>query len=153
MSTIDVVVAVGAWIWANKDKLGLEWAELTYGVTNVKRWRNETGEELEVWKLDGSQSRQDHYRIPAGQSDDADMWIPWADNPEQYAVKHAVILVGGRPLAYVWQSGTKIRFNTNDEFVPGGPSVPGAAKAGGNRTILVKTDEMGRLGFAIGGFQ
>ncbi|GIF02280.1 hypothetical protein [Paractinoplanes rishiriensis] len=152
MSAIDVVVSVGMWIWANKDSVGLTWAEIFHGVTNVKRWRNETDEELEVWKLDGGESRQDHYRIPPGGTEEADMWIPWADDASQYAVKHAVILIGGRPLAYLWQNGTKIRFNTNDEFVPGGQAVPGAAKAGGNRTILVKKDAHGRLGFAIGGY-
>jgi hypothetical protein len=147
-----IVIEVGIWIWEHKDALGLAWAQLTHGVTNVKRWRNETGQELEVWKLDGSYTWADHYRIAPGQTVDADMWIPWADNADQYAKKHAVIMVGGKPLAYIWQSGTQIRFNTSDEFVPEGQSAAGESTAGGNRTILVTRDPQSRLGFAIGGY-
>jgi len=153
MSFIETVTSVGAWIWTNKDAFGLSWAELMHGVTNVKRWHNGTDEEMEVWKLDGSGVRQDNYRISAGQTVDGDMWIPWADNASQYAHRHAVIEIGGRPLAHVWQSGTRIRFNTSDSFVPNGESVPGAAKAGGNRMIFVKKDPRGQLGFVIAGYR
>jgi hypothetical protein len=42
-------------------------------VTNIRRWRNDTDQELEVWKLDGSYQWQDQYRIPPGQTGGGDM--------------------------------------------------------------------------------
>jgi hypothetical protein len=153
MSIVTAVVAAGTWIWDNKDELSLEFARLTHGVTNVRNWRNDTDQELEVWKLDGSFQWQDHYRIAPGQTGGGDMWIPWANNATEYTRKHAVIQVGGQILACVWQQGTQIRFNTADEFVPGGQSVPGEAEAGGERTIVVRRDPQGRLGFAVAGYR
>jgi len=52
-------------------------------------------------------------------------------------------------VGYIWQSGPAVRFNTSDEFVPGGVCVPGAAGAGGDRTVVIDTDHEGRVGFAF----
>jgi hypothetical protein len=138
----DCLSIVGGWF-----------AELTHGVTNVKRWVNYTQHEVEVWKLDGGHQRKDHYRLPPGQSGRGDMWIPWADNASQYQDHHATIQVGGRPLAYIWQSGPLVRFNIRDEFVADGVAVPGASGAGGDRTMVIATDQQGRIGFAIGTYK
>jgi len=151
------ITAVGTWIMHNPlfiSVVGEWWARQVHGVTNIKRWQNETDQEVEVWKLDGGIARRDHYCIPPGQTTNADMWVPWADEPGtgplRYADHHAVIMVGDQPLAYFWQSGALLRFNTNDAFVYGGVGVPGAAGAGGNRTMIIATDPQGRKGFALG---
>jgi hypothetical protein len=147
---LATILAVGAWITQNSSAIGRTWAEWTRGVTNVKTWVNETDHEIEVWKLDGGYRRRDHFRVPPRQTVHIDMWISWADDPDQYADHHVIIQVGGAPLAYIWQSGPVIRFNTSDEFVDGGVPVPGAAGAGGDRTMVVGQDLQGRIGFALG---
>jgi hypothetical protein len=154
---LAVIIAIGRWIMQNQQFLsdvGEWWARQDHGVTNIKRWQNETDQDVEVWKLDGGSARRDHYRIPPGQTLNAYMWVPWANQPGtghlRYGDHHAVIMVGGQPLAYFWQNGTLLRFNTNDAFVYGGVRVPGAAGAGGNRTMIIATDPQGRKGFALG---
>ena len=128
--------------------IGKFWAMMTHGVTNIKAWENRTGQELEVFKVDGG-GVQDHYRIPAGQTVHGDMWIPWADNAGQYGAKHATLQLGGQLLAVVWQSGDKVRFNIVDAFVDGGFAVPGAYGAGGDRKVIVIRDSQGRVGFVL----
>jgi hypothetical protein len=142
MQRKDVVSVVGEWV-----------AELTKGVTNIKSWSNLTEQEVEVWKLDGGSQQKDHYRIPPGKRIFQEMWIPWADNARQYVDHHATVRVGGRPLAYIWQSGPLVRFNTRDEFVADGVAAPGASGAGGDRAMVIATDSQGRTGFAIGTFR
>jgi hypothetical protein len=63
------------------------------------------------------------------------MWLPWAENSAEYPRKHAVFTVGGELLAVVYQSDRKVRFNTRDEFLPNGYTVPGAYAGGGNRRV------------------
>jgi hypothetical protein len=154
------IVAVATWIMQHSQfisDVGEWWARMTNGVTNIKRWQNETDQEVEVWKFDGGFGQRDHYRIPSGQTHNADMWVPWADQPGtghlRYNDHHAVITVGGEPLAYFWQSGSLVRFNVVDAFVYGGVGVPGAAGAGGNRTMIIAKDPQGRKGFAVGTYR
>jgi hypothetical protein len=124
------------------------------GVTNTKRWQNETDQQVQVWKLDGGWSWKNYYTIPPKQTLNADMWIPWADYPGsgnlRYGDHHAVVMVGDQPLAFIWQNGALIRFNTSDAFVYGGVGVPGAAGAGGNRTMIIAKNPQGQTGFALG---
>ncbi|WP_113699084.1 hypothetical protein [Nonomuraea lactucae] len=158
-----LIAVIGQWILDNLDdvagEVGRRIAEDNHGVTNVRMWFNKTNQTLDVWKYDGSTSRQNHYVIPPGQTLAQDMWIPWCDNDHQYPHKHAIIALDGQPLAYVWQSGTRIRLNAQDHFIPNGPEVPSitrddgtpAAKAGGDRGILVAKDDQGRPGVVIVG--
>jgi hypothetical protein len=136
----------------NKDFIGLAFAELTHGVTNVKRWVNDTAQVVEVWKVDGGSGRADNYTIRPGTTFDGDMWIPWANTAEEYRNHHVTITVGGSPLVYIWQNGDSIRFNTDDAFIAGGPPLAGGSgTSGGNRTIAVGA--LGQdVGVAIGGF-
>jgi hypothetical protein len=157
---ITIIVNVGTWIMQNQEfiaDVAEWWARMTNGVTNIRRWQNETDEEVEVWKLDGGTARKDHYRIPPGQTINAEMFVPWADSPGagwlRYDDHHGVIMVGGAPLAYIWQSGSLIRFNSSDGFEYGGVGVPGASGAGGNRTMIIAKDPQGRKGFALGTYK
>ena len=118
-------------------------------MTNVKKWVNKTDRNVEVWKLDGGNRWRDHYRVPPRQTGGGEMWIPWADDADEYADHHAIIRVDEVVVGYIWQSGPAVRFNTSDEFVPGGVCVPGAAGAGGDRTVVIDTDHEGRVGFAF----
>jgi hypothetical protein len=159
-AAITIVVEVATWIMQNQQfisDVAEWWAVMTNGVTNIKRWQNETDQEVEVWKLDGGAAKRDRYRIPPGQTINADMWAPWADHRGtgrlRYDDHHAVIMVGGAPLAYLWQSGSLVRFNTSDAFVYGGVAVPGASGAGGNRTMIIAKDPQGRKGFALGTYK
>jgi hypothetical protein len=130
--------------------IGIFWSIMTNGVTNVKEWKNQTGQEVEVWKTDDhGNDREDHYRVAPGETVAGDMWIPWADNAAQYTRKHATLTVGGKPLAYLWQSGSKVRFNTHDEFLSGGFAVPGANGAGGERRVIVVAGDDGRPSFVF----
>jgi len=156
---IDLVgelVVAGSWIVQHPEFLsdvGTWWSQMVGGVTNVRSWVNETDQEVQVWKLDGGYWWKDHYTIPAMQTIDADMWIPWVDNPYQYRTHHATIQVGGKVLAHFWQSGRLIRFNVSDTFVYGAPGVPGASGAGGTRTMIMASDPQSRTGFALGTFK
>jgi len=157
VNSMATIVAVGEWIIEqNKDFSFTTWGSdrMFAGVTNVKRWVNETDQEVRVWKVDGGYSYKDEYTIPAGHTVNAHMWIPWADQPGtgplRYDDHHAVIMVGGQPLAYLWQSGTLIRFNTSDAFVNGGVAVPGLSRSGGDKTMVIGKDPQSRVGFALG---
>jgi hypothetical protein len=146
---LRAVLEAAKWVYENSSTIGTIFAEMTNGVTNVKEWVNETGQDVEVYKFDGSSSQQDRYRLSPGQARHNDMWIPWADNAQQYARKHAVMLVSGQPVAYLWQSGRLVRFNVRDEFVVDGEGVPGASGAGGNRRMTIGIDPQGRIGFVV----
>ena len=118
---VEAIIAVGTWIVQNQDPtFARPFVYPLPAATIIKRWVNETDQEVEVWKLDGGSERRDHYTIPLGQTLNEQMWVPWADNPTQYRDHHVVIMVGGQPLAYFWQHGDSVRFNVFDEFVYGG---------------------------------
>ena len=146
---LSTALTIGMWIVEHSSDIGRGVAEFIKGVTNVKKWVNRTDFEVEVWKLDGGYRLRDHYRVPPRQTGGGEMWIPWADNDDEYADHHAVVRVGDAVVGYIWQSGPAVRFNTADEFVPGGVCVPGAAGAGGDRIVVIDTDRDGRVGFAV----
>lgn len=147
---ISVIVAVGRELAENL--MGIVLPPLidmiTYGVTNIKRWENRTDLDLEVWKIDGG-GETDRYFVAAGSSRNGDMWVPWADNADQYASKHATIQVGGQPLAYLWQNGRAVRFNTADTFVDDGTPAPGYARSGGERKLVVDRAPSGQPVFTL----
>jgi len=150
-SDLDIVLNAAVWLINNAGVIGDLWSRLTGGVTNVKEWVNQTGQEIEVFKIDGG-GIQDHYRIPPGQTRSGDMWIPWAESDADYARHHTTFMIGGKPLAYVWQSAKVMRFNIVDAFVPGGTPVVGASGGGGNRRVLFGTDPQGVSAFAVSVF-
>lgn len=134
--TVEKVYQVASAVIGIAPLVGELWAMITGGVTNVKEWENRTSREIEVWKFDhGESQRKDQLRIGPGQTTFGDMWLPWAENSAEYPRKHAVFTIGGELLAVVYQSDKKVRFNTRDEFLPNGYTVPGAYAGGGNRRV------------------
>jgi hypothetical protein len=120
---------------------------IAHGVTNVKEWENNTDQELEVWKVDG-RGRENNYRITPGQTLRGDMWVPWADTPEQYTKHHGTVKVGGELVGCFWQSGNALWCSTRDEFM--GIQIPGVQGAGGNRRMVFGTNPQGRTAFVVG---
>lgn len=162
LATVAGVIDMGAKIMNGvvelgraADNLGRFWSETLHGVTNIKAWGNATGETVEVFKFDGGTTKRDRRTILPNTSvtGGADMWIPWTDWPVHYKTHHATIVVGGREVAYFWQSGDSIRFNVENAFVANGPAIPGAAQAGGERTMVVAKDNEGNLGIVLGVFK
>jgi hypothetical protein len=132
--TAETVYQVASAVIQVAPLVGKLWAIITGGVTNVKAWENRTSREIEVWKFDhGESRRKDEYRVGPGQTAFGDMWIPQTANSTEYPCKHAVVTVGGELLMVVYQFDGKVRFNTRDEFLPNGYTVPGAYAAGGDR--------------------
>jgi hypothetical protein len=120
-------------------------------VTNIKEIRNETSYAVQVWKVDvafAATQRHAQYEIlPARGVSVGDFWIPWADDEVQFSEHHIVISVNQREIARVWQSGEFVRFSHGRRFVSNARRVPGVARAGGNRRLVIKEASGGR--FAI----
>jgi hypothetical protein len=68
-----------------------------------------------VWAIDGWNTLG--VTLPPNETRNKEIWVPWSDNPGQYMTKKIGIIVGGQPLAYIWQSGPYVRFNARDAFV------------------------------------
>lgn len=121
-------------------------------VTNIKRWTNSTDEDVEVWKTDhsGGRTREDYCAIPAGETRNKDMWVPWATSSSEYAGKHATVRIGGQDRFFIWQQEGYVRFNTFDAFIAHGPAIPGFPVTRGNRSFLIRKYD-NHYGIAIGG--
>jgi hypothetical protein len=148
----DILAAL-KWLWEQREWLGREFSTISGGVTNVRRWHNDTDVELEVWKFDHDdpKTKKDWVKIPPRQTRDFGMWIPWADSEAKYnAGRRAFIQVGGKVIANIWQSGPLVRFNVEDKWVAGGEPIPGSATSGGERKLVVTKDPQGRAAFMVG---
>ncbi|NRQ36995.1 hypothetical protein HII36_34925 [Nonomuraea sp. NN258] len=148
----EEILAGALWVIENRLDIGRWWAIATNGVTNVKKWVNLTDQTIRVWKIDGS-GRENAYTIGPNDEVYGEMWIPWADNPPQYASHHATIQVDDQPLAFFWQNGKNVRCSTSDDFVWDGAHVPGASASGGDRIMVFAKNPAGRLGFALAAFK
>jgi hypothetical protein len=116
----------------------------------VKAWVNKTDKEVEVWKLDGGLGRKDYCRIPPGETVRRDLWIPWADNPEQFVDRRGIVQIDGEPKIFFWQSGDGLWCGSRDMYM--GIRIPGVERPGGNRTMFIGTDPQGLTGLAVGLF-
>jgi hypothetical protein len=147
-AAVEKVITAAIWLINNNQIVGKTVAEFIGGVTNVKEWVNHTGTDLEVFKGVG-RDVENHYKIPAGQTRSAEMWLPWAENSDEYRTRHTTFLLGGKPFGYVWQSRKIVRFNLVDSFVKYGPMAPGASGAGGDRRATFGTDSNGQPAFVL----
>lgn len=113
------------------------------GVTNIKEILNDTGMSVEVRKYDkktlGAASEfETTNEIPGGGGTwSGDMWIPWVDSSSDFAEKHLEILINGRTVFWVWQSGDFVRYNTRARFVQNAPRVFGESKVNGERRLII----------------
>lgn len=113
------------------------------GVTNIKEVVNNTHMTVEVRKYDvGATAAGGHYEttkeIPAdGGTWSGDMWIPWADNSNDFTEKYMEIRIYRGTAFWLWQSGEFVRFNNRARFVENGRRVPGEARAGGERRLII----------------
>jgi hypothetical protein len=121
------------------------------GVTNIKEIVNNTDMPVEVFAYDaragvatGYDRTQGATRIPArGGTWTGDLWIPWADNADQFRSKHIVLMVRKTPTSHqvvigaIWQSGEFVRHNRFEEFVANAPRIPGVARSGGDRRMSI----------------
>ena len=125
------------------------------GVTNIKEIVNRTAHVVKVQKNEFTGnyytgSYQDTNEIPADGVWTGDMWVPWANNGEEFKNHWMAISVrtprrtsGGtvQPYTafYLWQSGEYVRFNDENRFVDNAPRVPGESHAGGERRLIIST--------------
>ena len=113
------------------------------GVTNIKEVLNDTGMTVEVRKYDmkplsAASEFETTKEIPAnGGTWSGDMWIPWADSSRDFAEKHMEILINGRTVFWIWQSGDFIRYNSRARFVQNAPRVVGESKVNGERRLII----------------
>lgn len=114
------------------------------GVTNIKEVLNETGMTVEVRKYDTKPlAAQAEFEttgeIPAsGGTWSGDMWIPWADNANDFTEKHIEIVINGNTAFWIWQSGDYIRYNTRRSFVQNSRRVPGESRVNGERRLIIR---------------
>jgi hypothetical protein len=122
------------------------------GVTNIKEVVNRTNETLVVEKIDFTGNaitgrREDTGNIPPDGVWTGDMWVPWANNAEEFTNHRIEIHIWAlRPGSmerdggwkfFVWQTGEYVRFNEVRRFVENAPRVPGLARAGGERRLVI----------------
>lgn len=120
------------------------------GVTNIKEVVNNTSGIVRVEKAEFTGNvfttrYEASGAIPANGVWSGEMWIPWADNAEDFR-NHGMSLVvtlPNRPQGFtitrfkIWQSGEYVRFTDGERFVNNAPRVPGEARAGGERRMIV----------------
>ena len=119
------------------------------GVTNVKEVVNRTPRVVRVVKIEPNQFETTRLEttkdIPPHGVWTGNMWVPWADNGDQFKRAHMKIVVAvpspGKPAYvdhfYIWQSGEYVRFNDFFQFVDNAPRVPGESQAGGERRMII----------------
>ena len=113
-------------------------------VTNIKEVLNETNMRVEVRKFDkktlGAASEFETTKeIPAGGGTwSGDMWIPWVDNSSDFVEKHMEIVIDGRTVFWIWQSGEYIRYNTRSRFVENARRAAGESRSGGERRLVIR---------------
>jgi hypothetical protein len=151
-----LVYEIAQFIIDNNEELGRLLSVVLGGVSNIKRIINLTDQPVELWKIDKKwfqPTYQTAYVEPGGRYD-MEMWIPWADDQNQYNEHHMTIKVGTQIIAYIWQNGPLIRFSTiPDTWVAGAPGVPGQeSSVGGERTLGIGA-RYGTPGFVIVGYE
>ena len=127
------------------------------GVTNVKEVVNRTPGNIWVGKLESDLRTgiriEDTEIIPPNGVWTGEMWVPWADNADQFDTRRMFISPGttakaGDPFVrhkggvyavwyWIWQSGEYLRFSDRTKFIPNAPRVLGEASAGGDRRLVV----------------
>jgi hypothetical protein len=127
------------------------------GVTNVKEVVNNTSGVIKLLKRDFTGNIftthiESTEEIAAGATWKGDMWIPWANNAEEFK-NHFMQLytripsptdrsVGQIKSFYIWQTGESVRFTDRiffdrSSFSDDAPHVPGEARSGGERRLIV----------------
>ncbi|HEX8623907.1 MAG TPA: hypothetical protein VF782_02385 [Allosphingosinicella sp.] len=113
-------------------------AELIGGVTNIKRIRNDTPCLLRIRKVDKKFAQADTQTVDVAPNStwEGDFWIPWASSQAEFNDHHMTLAVDGRIFAWLFQQ-EGVRFKAEEGYAPNQPTVPGEAKAGGDRSLTV----------------
>lgn len=113
------------------------------GVTNVKEILNNTDLTVEIRKYDtkplaAANEFETTKEIPVrGGTWSGNMWIPWADNSDEFSEKRMEILIDGKTVFWIWQSGDFVRYNNRARFVVNAPRVAGESRSGGERRLII----------------
>lgn len=120
------------------------------GVTNIKEIVNNTAGAVTIkpWEhaaIPGNGNVLMPKRIPPHGVWTGDLWIPWADNAEQFRYENIMIEVkipsGSQPDSITnfcfWQSGEYVRYNDKTVFVENAPRVAGLSKVNGERRLVI----------------
>ena len=118
------------------------------GVTNIKEIVNNTSINLTVTKMEPTwnpYSGDYSDEIPPdGGVWTGDMWIPWADNRNDFTEKHMEVRIYRGTAFWIWQSGEFVLYNNRARFVSNARRVPGESRSGGERRLIISIDENGR---------
>jgi hypothetical protein len=153
MAGEELLIAAGRFIIQNLPWFGTAIAEVSAGVTNIKRIQNETIYPLRLAKIDVVfPNRPVYEEIVVGRYavKETEFWMPWAQDATDYARKHAGLQLGNTHFAWLWQKDGRLKFSGTDAFNAAAPDVPGVARGGGNRTLVVRMVN-GRPAFVIAG--
>jgi hypothetical protein len=159
---VAILITAGEWIIDRKECIvtgpQVVPSMTQEGVIVIRRVVRATDETVEVWKVNQAWAmlppkgwaepapETQTLKVDPKETTEAGMWIPWADNPNQYRTHHATIQVGGRVLAYIWQSG-RVRFGVENQSVADGPEVPGVSRSVGDRVLVIARTPEGLTGF------
>ncbi|MBA2736763.1 MAG: hypothetical protein H0U50_08265 [Pyrinomonadaceae bacterium] len=126
------------------------------GVTNVKEVVNNTAGVVKLLKRDFTGNAitthiENTPEIAAGTTWKGDMWVPWANNAEEFK-NHFMQLYTRVPSSnggvmriksfYIWQTGESVRFTDKiffdkSSFSDDAPKISGEAQSGGERRLVV----------------
>ena len=127
------------------------------GITNVKEVVNRTDRDILVGKFESDISSgrrlEETEMIPPNGVWTGNMWIPWADNVDQFRTHYMFISSGFAPQGdeqgvrakggfisvwyCIWQSGEYVRYHDRPKFIPNAQRVPGESRSGGERRLVV----------------
>jgi len=130
-------------------------AALAGGVTNIKEVINNTGQIVEIRKYDikalgAATEFETTGEIPAnGGTWSGDMWVPWADNANDFTDKRMEVKVYRGTAFWIWQTGEFVRFNDRARFVANARRVTGEAKSGGERRLVLSVNKAGNVVFEL----
>ncbi len=114
-------------------------------VTEIKLVVNMTNGPVIVYNLEQPDGR-DNMTVPAndvgisgaGNIDNIPMFIPWCDDSNKWKTGHILVRVNTKAVEFcIWQSGSKVRYCTDNVFHPNGQPVPGYADIRGERVVVI----------------
>jgi len=147
---------------------------LAGGVTNIKEVVNDSSKVVKLTTFETKHRFEGPVKkstgvITYGETWTGDMWVPWADNVDEFKEHFMSIeIIELRPrratdihhMYMVYQSGEYVRASfygilemrgfgstTSGSYVPNAPGVPGESKSGGERRVVVFDTKDSGVGF------
>ncbi len=101
-------------------------------ITEFSLIRNLSGDTVHFKNFENS---GDNQTLFANTDRSVAVWVPWADNGQEFNQHRIEVHLGARRL-YVWQAGERVRYSETG-WDQNAAAVPGNSDVGGKRTLII----------------